>query len=70
MSQDWIIEILADVRQFAHKNAMLQLAEQLDDAIVTAAREMRSNPVPQRGSRSYDCHNRGLHRSAADHDLA
>lgn len=40
MKADWVIDILKDVRQFSEKNGMLELAEQLDDAIFVAACEI------------------------------
>lgn len=41
MCNDWMIDVLKDMRQVALKNAMLNLAEQLDDAIVVAALELK-----------------------------
>lgn len=40
MCNDWMIDVLKDMRQVALKNAMPGLAEQLDDAIVVAALEL------------------------------
>lgn len=40
MKAYWVIDILKDIRQFSEKNGMLQLAEQLDDAIFVAASEI------------------------------
>lgn len=42
MAQDWIIDVLADLRQYAIRNYHMRLAEQLDDAIVVAAAEIRA----------------------------
>jgi hypothetical protein len=39
MSQDWIINVLEDLRKFAAQNGFLDLAEQLDDAIHVAVAE-------------------------------
>lgn len=59
MAQDWIIDVLADLRQYAVRNYHLRLAEQLDDAIVVAAAELRAAeaaedelgaPVPSRSA--------------------
>jgi hypothetical protein len=36
----WVIDILKDIRQFSEKNGMVELAEQLDDTIFVAAREI------------------------------
>jgi hypothetical protein len=40
MKAYWVIDILKDIRQFSEKNGMLELAEQLDDAIFVAACEI------------------------------
>jgi hypothetical protein len=40
MKTDWVIDILKDIRQFSEKNGMMELAEQLDDAIFVAASEI------------------------------
>ncbi len=42
MNNEWMIEVLADLRQQALKNYYINLAEQIDDAIVIAAVELRS----------------------------
>lgn len=42
MAQDWIIDVLADLRQYAIRNYHMRLAEQLDDAILVAATELRA----------------------------
>ncbi|MEM9009686.1 MAG: hypothetical protein AAGE18_00545 [Pseudomonadota bacterium] len=39
-SQQWMIDILMDLRQVAQRNAMMDLAEKLDDAVIVAAAEM------------------------------
>ena len=41
MNNEWMIDVLADLRKFAVKQAMLELAEHLDDAILVAAVEIR-----------------------------
>lgn len=46
MSQEWIIDVLADLRQYAIRNYYMGLAEQLDDAIVVAAVEIRAASAP------------------------
>lgn len=40
MSQDWMIDVLQDLRKFAHKNGFDGLAEQLDDTIHIAVEEI------------------------------
>ena len=39
MSQHWMVDILADLRQFAKSNSLNELAEHLDDTIIVAVRE-------------------------------
>jgi hypothetical protein len=45
MTENWMIEVLADLRKYAKNNSMGKLAEQLDDTIHIAASEM----APQMG---------------------
>lgn len=40
MTNEWILDVLADLRQYARRNRYACLAEQLDDAIVIAAGEL------------------------------
>ena len=40
MSQDWVIDVLNDLKKFAHANGLMGLAEQLDDSILVAAAEL------------------------------
>ncbi len=51
MTNEWIIDVLADLRQYALRHHYMALAEQLDDAIVVAAGELMieadaSEPAP------------------------
>lgn len=48
MTHEWMIDVLADLRQYAIRNYYLELAEQIDDAIVVAAVELRRAPAEQR----------------------
>jgi hypothetical protein len=41
MSQDWMIDVLTDIRQYARSNRFPGLTEILDDAIIIAAVELR-----------------------------
>lgn len=68
MKADWVIDILKDIRQFSEKNGMLELAEQLDDAIFVAACEIGA---ALDGSGTHIGHGgskRGS-RAAADHEV-
>ncbi|MEM6439663.1 MAG: hypothetical protein AAF763_08245 [Pseudomonadota bacterium] len=51
MTHDWMIDVLADLRQYAIRNYYLELAEQIDDAIVVAAVELRRAPSDARLAR-------------------
>ena len=42
MTNDWILDVLADLKAFARTNGMTVLAEQLDDAVLIAAAEIAS----------------------------
>lgn len=40
MSQEWMIDVLQDLRNFAAQNKLTQLSEQLDDTIHIAVAEL------------------------------
>jgi len=42
MANDWIIDVLADLKAYATKNGLSALAAQLDDASLVAAAEIAS----------------------------
>jgi len=42
MKNEWILDVLADLRVFAQANDLCALAEQLDDARLIAATELAS----------------------------
>lgn len=42
MKNEWILDVLADLRQFARANDLSVLAEQLDDTCLIAASELAS----------------------------
>lgn len=50
MKADWVIDILRDIRQFSEKNGMVELAEQLDDAIFVAACEIGATRLEGAGN--------------------
>ena len=49
MQNDWILDVLADLKSFATANGMTALAEQLDDATLIAAAEIASRAENARG---------------------
>lgn len=42
MSQEWMIDVLTDLRKFAQQNGLMGLAEQLDETIHVAATDLMS----------------------------
>lgn len=42
MKNDWILDVLADLKMFAKENGLVALAEQLDDTTLIAATELTS----------------------------
>lgn len=52
MKNDWILDVLADLRTFASSNDMGTLAEQLDNTMLVAASELVS-----RTGEAYTCVN-------------
>jgi hypothetical protein len=68
MKAYWVIDILKDIRQFSEKNGMVELAEQLDDAIFVAASEigvkLATADVEVGTGKS-----RGIAGAAADHEV-
>ncbi len=68
MSQEWMIDVLTDLKQFAKSNGLIGLAEQLDDTILVAVTEMNVNqqsPVKLSGDTNTD---HGVHRTLATSD--
>lgn len=49
MKNDWIIDVLMDLKKFSAQNDFTHLAEHLDDTIMVASTELAS-PVPARRS--------------------
>ncbi|MBV0913002.1 hypothetical protein [Anianabacter salinae] len=43
MSNDWIIDVLADLRSYARQNGLPSLALHLDDAALVAAAEIATS---------------------------
>ena len=55
MNNQWMIDVLRDMRQVAQSNAMLDFAECLDDAIIVAASELRDRSLSHDMAEGYDC---------------
>jgi len=68
MSQEWMIDVLTDLRSFAMKNGLISLAEQLDDTILVAASGLKTLQ-PARKVASADAQTVGnLYRAVAGSD--
>jgi hypothetical protein len=65
----WVIDILKDIRQFSEKNGMVELAEQLDDAIFVAAREIGLKLATADSVEIGTGTSRGVARGAADQEV-
>lgn len=60
MKNEWMIDVLTDLRKFAAQQAMLDLAEHLDDAILVAAVELRTQKDGLTVSEAYEHQDRSL----------
>ncbi|MEM8554651.1 MAG: hypothetical protein AAGF71_07455 [Pseudomonadota bacterium] len=40
MTDDWVLDVLVDLKSFAQQNGMFNLAEHLDDTLIVAAAEL------------------------------
>jgi len=55
MQNEWILDVLADLRTFARKNGLGVLAEQIDDTRLVAAAELASKGAsPVEGTIGYE----------------
>ena len=52
MQNEWILDVLTDLRTFAHQNGLAVLAEHLDDTRLVAAAELTLNAE---GTRPHEC---------------
>jgi hypothetical protein len=48
MKEDWILDVLADLRTFAGKNGLRASERQIDQAMVAVANELTSCRIAQR----------------------
>lgn len=63
MSQEWMIEVLADLQKFARRNDMKQLEEQLQDTILIATAEMKPSTNKTGAGGAYDIRTGNLCRA-------
>ncbi len=54
MADDWILDVLSDLKAFASKNGLSKTAEQLDDATLIAAAEIASRTGRQAEPATHD----------------
>ncbi|NNU78913.1 hypothetical protein HMH01_00545 [Halovulum dunhuangense] len=69
MSNEWMLDLLADIRNVAARNAMFELSEHLDDALLIAARELRSGICGTTGAGVGDALDDGLSGPARSHEF-
>ncbi len=69
MNNEWMIDVLKDLRSFAQKQFMTDLAEHLDDAILVAATEIRTDSQPKQIVKSNDAQAGTLPRMLGEHRL-
>lgn len=43
MEQDWVLDVLTDLKTFAQQNGMFNLSEHLDDTLIVAASELAAH---------------------------
>ena len=48
MTNEWIIDVLLDLKKFSAANDMQMLAEHLDDTILVATTELSNQVIPAR----------------------
>lgn len=61
MQHEWILDVLTDLRTFAHQNGLPVLAEHLDDTRLVAATELASTAEGRTGDE------RGAAKAAGHH---
>lgn len=71
MGNNWILDVLSDLKAFAQTNNMPILAEQLGDASLVAAAEMTSSTEgASEGAHGNDTAVRSVYRKSGTSDFA
>ena len=65
MKNDWILDVLADLRTFAQANGLEALADQLDDTRLVAATEIVSMAERAKAARNGEDAEAGSHPGGA-----
>lgn len=66
MRNDWILDVLTDLRTFAEENEMKASAEQLADACLVVAAELSSKEASALAERA-GVHDEGVARLSGNH---
>lgn len=61
MANDWIIDVLTDLKTFASDNGLLALANQLDETALIAAAEISSHEDSRRELTGWEVGRTGRH---------
>ena len=70
MTNDWIIDVLTDLRKFSASNSMGRLADRLDDTIALATSELTAHHQSERARVGEFEQARGHAKSAFTRDNA
>lgn len=71
MANDWIIDVLADLKTYATKNGMSALSRQLEDTTLIAASEIASSQEKALEAANWEVGNTGrLYRAYAERQNA
>lgn len=71
MTNDWIIDVLMDLRLFAEQNGLATLADHLDDTVLVAASELAARDGTAKGGSLNHAHQlRGTYSTVAASDSA
>ncbi len=71
MANEWIIDVLTDLRSFAQKNGMQATAAELEDACLVALAELASKRAGEAGlTKSYEGRTREPRQQLAESDVA
>lgn len=67
MSQEWLIEVLTDIRHYSRKHKLPGLSEVLDDAIIVAAGELKNRSAIVSAVGEHDSEAGNFHRGVEEH---
>lgn len=65
MANDWMLDVLADLKAFAESNGLGATERQLDQAMITVSNELEARRGFAQGTVQNANHARELHRSAS-----